>query len=99
MPASVLILSGDAASHFIRSPMNHHPSRRRFLKTSAAAGLALWAAPAAIRAAGANEKLNIGVIGVINRGGENLKGVSGENIVALCDVDDRLLGPVAAKYP
>jgi predicted dehydrogenase len=79
--------------------MNQHPSRRRFLKSSAAAGLALWTAPAAIRAAGANEKLNIGVIGVTNRGGANLAGVSGENIVALCDVDDRLLGPVAAKYP
>jgi predicted dehydrogenase len=78
--------------------MIHRPSRRRFLQHSAAAGLAVWLAPAAVRAAGPNEKLNIGVIGVTNRGGANLTGVSSENIVALCDVDDRLLGPVAAKY-
>jgi predicted dehydrogenase len=48
---------------------------------------------------GPNDKLNIGVIGVANRGGEDLKGVSSQNIVALCDVDDRFLGAVAPKYP
>jgi predicted dehydrogenase len=58
-------------------------SRRKFLATSA---LALGA-PAILSARNANEKLNIAVIGVANRGGDNLKGVSHENIVALCDVD------------
>ena len=80
--------------------MHHRTTRRRFLKTSATAGLAVWIAPRAARAATSpNEKLNIGVVGTTNRAGENLKAVSGENIVALCDVDERLLGPVAEKYP
>ena len=54
--------------------MKNRVSRRRFLTQSAAAavGVSLWAAPAWVRAAGANEKLNIGVIGVANRGGANL---------------------------
>lgn len=46
-----------------------------------------------------NEKLNIGVIGVAGRGGENLQGVSGENIVAICDVDDHRLAAAAQKFP
>ncbi len=46
-----------------------------------------------------NEKLNIGAIGVAGRGGEDLQGVSNENIVALCDVDDRHLGTAAKNFP
>jgi predicted dehydrogenase len=34
-----------------------------------------------------SEKLNIACVGVGGRGAHNLKGVAGENIVALCDVD------------
>ena len=82
--------------------MSHRPTRRRFLKTSTFAGLSVWIASRDSRAAepaSPNEKLNIGIIGTTGRGGENLHGVSSENIVALCDVDDNLLGPVAQKYP
>ena len=57
-------------------------TRRQFL---AAASTAL-AFPYVGRVLGANDKLNIGVVGVTGRGASNLKGVSGENIVALCDV-------------
>lgn len=46
-----------------------------------------------------NERLNIGVVGVANRGGANLKGVSGENIVALCDVDSNYLDKAKETYP
>src|SRR5207248_1924263 len=69
-------------------PAPTRPSRRTFLKSSAAsaAGLA-FGAPAA-NARGANEKLNLGVIGSGNRGTtlfrESLK--QGHNVVALCDV-------------
>jgi predicted dehydrogenase len=65
------------------------PTRRTFLKSSAAsaAGLAAFGVPA-VNALGANEKLNIGVIGSGNRGStifrESLK--QGHNIVALCDI-------------
>ena len=47
----------------------------------------------------ASEKLNIGVVGVAHRGGSNLSGVAGENIVALCDVDDTYLRAAAGKFP
>jgi predicted dehydrogenase len=49
--------------------------------------------------ASALNKLNLGVIGVAGRGGENLQGVAGENIVALCDVDDQRLTAAAQRFP
>jgi len=45
-----------------------------------------------------NERLNIGVVGIANRGGANLQGVSGENIVALCDVDTNHLDKAKETY-
>jgi len=51
------------------------------------------------RAASPGERLNIGVIGVANRGGANLQGVSGQNIVALCDVDENYLAAAAQRFP
>lgn len=75
-------------------------NRRDFLKTSAA-GAAIWVAgPRAISAAGsANEKLNIGAIGVGGRGASDLRNVATENIVALCDVDEIRLGKAAELHP
>lgn len=73
------------------------PSRRTFLKTSAVAGAAL-AAPGFLRARNANEKLNIAIIGAGGRGGANLKGVEGENIVALCDVSGAAVDAAAVKH-
>src|SRR5688572_18051822 len=79
-------------------------SRRQFLSRTSAAAAGFWlAAPQFLRAQGAvpaNDKLNIGVIGVAGQGGysiSQLKDIS--NIVALCDVDEKRLGPVAAKFP
>jgi predicted dehydrogenase len=46
-----------------------------------------------------SEKLNIACIGVGGRGGANLGGVGGENIVALCDVDARRVGKAFERYP
>ena len=57
-------------------------NRRQFLAATSTA----LAFPYVGRVLGANDKLNIGVVGVTGRGASNLKGVSGENIVALCDV-------------
>ena len=59
-------------------------SRRQFLKTTAAQRRAdkrrTFSEPA-----GAVDRLNIAMIGSGGRGGANLRQVSGENIVALCD--------------
>ena len=47
----------------------------------------------------ANEKLNLAVIGVADRGQANLNGVANENIVVLCDIDDRRLEVAGARFP
>src|SRR4051794_38384084 len=73
-------------------------SRRTFLKTTATTSVAL-AAPRFLRARNANEKLNIAIIGAGGRGAANLKGVGGENIVALCDVSTSAVETAAKKYP
>ncbi len=78
-------------------------SRRSFIGTvgAAAAGsfIAGCHAPRT-RTFSANEKLNIGIIGVAGRGGENLKEVAAlENIVALCDVDSTRLAGAAQRFP
>ena len=78
--------------------MKHHPpvqTRRRFLQSTAALALG---APAFLRAKSPNEKLNIAIIGCGGRGGANLGAVSGENIVALCDVNGKNLAAAAAKH-
>ena len=79
-------------------------SRRQFLTRTTATAAGLWlAAPQFLRSQGAlsaNDKLNIGVIGVNGQGGYSigqLKDIS--NIVALCDVDDNRMAPVAKQFP
>jgi len=75
-------------------------SRRRFLQTSAAGGLAAFAAPALLRGRNLNEKLDVAIVGCGGRGGGNLEGVAKEkeNIVALCDVNENSLNAAAATH-
>ena len=74
-------------------------SRRRLLRASAAAVPALFTISAGSRRVlGANDRLDVGVIGVGGRGGSNLDAVAGENIVALCDVDSGTLGGAASRF-
>src|SRR5438309_2811741 len=81
--------------------MNRSLNRRKFIKqtTAVAAGAWLASRPIQARKISPNERLNIGMIGVANRAGEDLKEVSSENIVALCDIDDNYLAAVKQKYP
>ena len=75
-------------------------TRRRFLGTSLATGAALTlAAPAFVRGRGLNEKLNIATIGTGGMGGADLDSLAGENIVALCDVDENTLNVAAGRFP
>src|SRR5215208_1796523 len=75
-------------------------SRRRFLQTTAAAS-AVFAAPLVVpsRAFGANERINLGFVGVKNRGMQNMEGfgIVGKSVgklnasaVAVCDVDSNV---------
>jgi predicted dehydrogenase len=85
------------------APYSSSLPRRDFLRTVgiATAGAALAGCQTARpRKLSANDKLNIAVIGVAGRGGENLKEVAAlENIVALCDVDSTRLAEAAKKFP
>jgi predicted dehydrogenase len=77
--------------------LRHLANRRDFLRGAAAFGLASTLGARAL--ASPNEKLNIGIIGTSGRALGNIEGVEGENIVAVCDIDDRLLGSALDKFP
>ena len=73
-------------------------SRRSFLKQStlATASLAI-PAKAALGVIGANDRIRIAVVGVAGRGKEHIQGF-GENVVALCDVDQTFLDLRAGEF-
>ncbi|HIQ20233.1 MAG TPA: Gfo/Idh/MocA family oxidoreductase [Planctomycetes bacterium] len=74
-------------------------SRRRMLRT-AVVGAGVWTVSAGRgRCRSPNERLNIAGIGVGGRGAANVNGVAGENIVALCDVDEARAGKTFERYP
>jgi predicted dehydrogenase len=73
-------------------------TRRDFARTTAAMATAL-AAPGFLRARGANDKLNIAMIGSGGRGRANLNGVATDNVVALVDVNAKAVDEAAVKHP
>jgi len=81
--------------------MKNNLNRRQFLQRAAlgTAGLYFAGCQTAPRKLSANEKLNLGVIGVANQGNYDLTNVAGENIAALCDVDDTFLAAAKKKFP
>ncbi len=79
-------------------------TRRQFLRQAALTGSAAGvfstlAAPASGDSRSPNGKLNVAVIGPGGRGATNLQGVSTENIVAICDVDERRAAGAFGKFP
>ena len=81
--------------------MNHTISRRTFLKTSLLTTGGFWVATGTglARKVSANEKLNLGIVGTINRASANINGVRDQNIVAICDIEDKLLAAAQARFP
>jgi predicted dehydrogenase len=78
-------------------------SRRAFLRRTSATVAAVSIVPGSVLglrgAPSPNSKLNLACIGIAGRGGANLQGVRGENVVALCDVDERHAAASFAKFP
>src|SRR2546430_470565 len=72
--------------------------RRTFIMGSLAGAGFLGAKSRAAARIWRADKVRLGVIGVSGRGGDNLNGVAGEGIVALCDVDDRQLAQAANRF-
>ncbi len=77
-------------------------TRRHWLRNTVYAGVGIWALKGRLawpQAEAPNERLNIAGIGVGGRGADNVHGCNSENIVALCDVDEKRAGPTFEKYP
>src|SRR5947209_16041688 len=81
--------------------MSRRINRRRFLQSSALAGVGFWVAGgAALSREGkaANDKINIACIGVGGKGSSDVEGASHVGrIVALCDVDEVFLNNKASE--
>ena len=81
--------------------MHKKLNRRDFLRKAAwsSAGLVILQKSRLVRGTQANEKLNIAGIGVGGRGAADVNGVASENIVALCDVDEKHAAQTFKQYP
>jgi predicted dehydrogenase len=78
-------------------------TRRKVLKASASAAFGFYFVPRHVLGGpgrrAASDKLNVAGIGVGGKGHSDVRGMSGENIVALCDVDDRRAGGAFRSFP
>ena len=77
-------------------------SRRQFIYyTALAAGATALTGRAAPqpRRISANEKLNIGAVGIGGKGASDIRCCAGENIVALCDVDEKQAAGAGRNHP
>jgi len=78
-------------------------SRRSVLSSAAAAAGAFTIVPRHVLGGSGrrspSEKLHIAGIGVGGRGAADINGVASENIVALCDVDDKRAAATFRRYP
>ena len=81
--------------------MKRQTTRRDFLKASALAGAGFWVAGCVVapNLRSPNEKLNIGVIGCGGKGLSDMRCVNSENIVALCDVDEKQAAEARKDQP
>lgn len=78
-------------------------SRRHFIGATAAGIAAFTVVPrhtlGGVSHKAPSEKLNIAGVGIGGQGGADINQVSGENIVALCDVDHSYAARTMKKYP
>mgnify|MGYP002624382526 CR=1 FL=1 len=77
--------------------------RRRFLQTTSTGAAALaggvWSESARANLNNVNEKLNIACVGTSNQARFSIKNVSGENIVAFCDIDKNYIAQMQRDFP
>ena len=82
--------------------MGSEVTRRGFLRTSAgavAAGVSLWGTDRAW--AGANDRVNVAVIGIHGMGQSHIQSyqaLPNVRVAAICDVDENLFGPVIQRH-
>lgn len=84
---------------------SHSNKRRSFIKTSAAAGATFLIVPRYVLGKGytaPSDKLNIAAVGCGGKGDVNVRlsyNSGSDNIVALCDVDDRMAVKFRGQFP
>ena len=78
---------------------DRYPTRRQFIKASAASAFAFQFVPS--RVFGANERVAVAGIGAGGKGASDIAGAegAGADIVGLCDVDSNRLAAALKKYP
>src|ERR1044072_9510924 len=81
------------------NPQTKSVSRRRFLQVAGAAGVGALGFPAILRSANVGNKLSSAVIGCGGRCASDWGQITGESIMALCDVNEKNLLAAAAKCP
>ncbi len=76
-------------------------TRRKFIKSSAAAGMGLLILPSGslLGAKAPSNKLNVALIGTWGRGEAHFGAISSENVVALCDINENHIASAAKKFP
>ena len=82
--------------------MSNRINRRDMLRNTTLAGVGVWlsgSSSAWAQSKSPNEKLNIAGIGVGGRGAADVNGCASENIVALCDVDEKRSAATVTRYP
>jgi predicted dehydrogenase len=81
------------------NPQHTRMNRRNFARSAIVTTISALAAPAFLRGQSLGNKLNVGMIAVGGRGGDNLEKMKGENIVAICDVAEDRLNGVGERFP
>ena len=81
--------------------MRQQVTRRTFLRDMAWTGsnLIILLNSRSVYSTQANERLNIAGIGVGGRGADDVNGVASENVIALCDVDEKHAAQTFERYP
>lgn len=76
-------------------------SRRDFLKQAIVAGSSFTILPSGLRSSGRppSDRLNIALIGAYGRAKAHYRGLAGENVVALCDVNEDHIAIAAKEFP
>ena len=88
-------------THVRSSSSDKAVGRRRFLQTVGAAGVGLTILPSGVRGgpAAPSNKLNIAMIGCWGRALAHFGAVKPENVVALCDVNEKHIADAAKQFP
>ena len=81
--------------------MQRQLNRRDFLRNMVCtgSGLIILSNSRLVKGTQANNKLNVAGIGVGGRGAADINGAASENIVALCDIDEKHAAQTFERYP